>query len=93
MIFLWYNAFHSDLKLIQGLIRGNCLWERLLKKEITDVSSELSIVLDQEQDAFNNMPEGLQSSYRGMCSEDSIDLMEEAIDSLDDAIKSLGDIL
>lgn len=33
-----------------------------LKKEITDLSSELSIVLDQEQDAFDNMPEGLQSS-------------------------------
>ena len=39
------------------------------------------------------MPEGLQSSMRGMDSEDAIDLMEEAIDSLDDAIKSLGDIL
>lgn len=53
-----------------------------LQKEITDVSSELSIVLDQEQDAFDNMPEGLQSSMRGMDSEDAIDLMEEAIDSL-----------
>ena len=47
-----------------------------LKKEITDLSSELSIVLDQEQDAFDNMPEGLQSSMRGMDSEDAIDLME-----------------
>ena len=46
-----------------------------LQKEITDVSSELSIVLDQEQDAFDNMPEGLQSSMRGMDSEDAIDLM------------------
>ena len=64
-----------------------------LKKEKTDETSELSIVLDQEKDAFENMPEALQSSMRGMDSEDAIDLMEEAIDSLDDAIKSLGDIL
>ena len=34
-------------------------------------------ILNEEQDAFDNIPEGLQSSYRGMCSEDAIDLMDE----------------
>lgn len=64
-----------------------------VNNQLKDASKRLSSILNEEQDAFDNMPEGLQSSYRGMCSEDAIDLMEEAIDSLDDAIKSLGDIL
>lgn len=47
----------------------------------------------EEQDAFDNMPEGLQSSYRGMCSEDAIDNMEEASEKLDEVIELLGDIV
>lgn len=39
------------------------------------------------------MPEGLQSSYRGMCSEDGIDNMEEASEKLDEVIELLGDIV
>ena len=39
------------------------------------------------------MPEGLQSSYRGMCSEDAIDSMEEASDKLDEVIELLNDIV
>mgnify|MGYP000448870495 CR=1 FL=1 len=61
--------------------------------ELKRLSGELSSILDEEQDAFDNMPEGLQSSYRGMCSEDSIDSMEEASDKLDEVIELLGDIV
>ena len=39
------------------------------------------------------MPEGLQNSYRGMCSEDAIDLMEESSEKLDEVIESLNDIV
>ena len=39
------------------------------------------------------MPEGLQNSYRGMCSEDAIDHMEEASEKLDEVIELLGDIV
>ena len=49
-----------------------------IQTELKQASSELSSILNEEQDAFDNMPEGLQSSYRGMCSEDAIDSMEEA---------------
>ena len=55
--------------------------------------SELSSILSEEQDAFDNMPEGLQSSYRGICSEDSIDNMEEASEKLDEVIELLNDIM
>ena len=61
--------------------------------ELKQISSELSYILNEEQDAFDNMPEGLQSSYRGMCSEDAIDSMEEASEKLDEVIELLGDIV
>lgn len=61
--------------------------------ELKQLSSELSSILNEEQDAFDNMPEGLQSSYRGMCSEDAIDNMEEASEKLDEAIELLNDIV
>lgn len=61
--------------------------------ELKQLSSDLSSILDEEQDAFDNIPEGLQSSYRGMCSEDAIDSMEEASEKIDEAIELLGDIV
>lgn len=64
-----------------------------IQTELKQASSKLSSILNEEQDAFDNMPEGLQSSYRGMCSEDAIDSMEEASDKLDEVIELLGDIV
>ena len=64
-----------------------------IQTELKQASSELSSILNEEQDAFDNMPEGLQSSCRGMCSEDAIDNMEEGSDKLDEAIELLSDIV
>ena len=60
---------------------------------IKEASKKLSSILSEEQDVFDNMPEGLQSSYRGMCSEDAIDSMEEASEKLDEVIELLDDIV
>ena len=64
-----------------------------IQTELKQTSGELTSILSEEQDAFDNMPEGLQSSYRGMCSEDAIDSMEEASNKLDEAIELLNDIV
>ena len=61
--------------------------------QLKDANKKLSSILNEEQDAFDNMPEGLQSSYRGMCSEDAIDSMEEASEKLDEVIELLNDIV
>lgn len=60
---------------------------------LKEVSKKLSSLLSEEQDAFDNMPEGLQSSYRGMCSEDAIDNMEETSEKLDEVIELLNNIV
>lgn len=61
--------------------------------QLKDASKRLSSILSEEQDTFDNMPEGLQSSYRGMCSEDAIDSMEEASEKLDEVIELLNNIV
>lgn len=60
--------------------------------QLKDASKKLSSILNEEQDAFDNMPENLQGSYRGMCSEDAIDSMEEASDKLDEVLELLREI-
>ena len=59
---------------------------KVLKFQLEQIESE-------EEEAFDNMPEGLQSSYIGMCSEDAIDDMEEASEKLDEVIELLNDIV
>ena len=51
-------------------------------KQALDCRSDIEDVLDEEQDAFDSMPEGLQSSYRGEISEESIDYLSEAVEGL-----------
>ena len=54
--------------------------------------SLLQSVLDDEQFAFDNMPENLQGSTRGMDSEESISIMEEAIEKIEEALDELRKI-
>lgn len=52
---------------------------------LEDAANRLSEIRDDEQDAFDSMPDGLQTSVRG-------DAMQEAIDKMDefgDAILNL----
>lgn len=61
--------------------------------KIEDAKNDLENILSDEQLAFDSMPESLQSSSRGMDSEEAIGNMEDAISSLDDAISSIGNIV
>lgn len=67
-----------------------------LKAIIMDIEraqSRLQGVLDEEQEAFDNMPEGLQCSERGENMEDAISAMEDCIDSLSDVTDELEDLV
>lgn len=66
---------------------------RSIITEIENVKSRLDSVLNDEQDAFDNLPEGLQCSMRGEDMEEAIDAMESACDSLDEAIDGLNDLV
>lgn len=58
----------------------------LLIDQIEGISTGLEELRDQEQEAFDNLPESLQYSGKG-------EKMEEAINYLDDAISGLEDTI
>lgn len=53
-----------------------------------ELKNELENICSDEQDYFDNMPENLQGSMRGMDAEGAIDAMNEAIESMDNAIEA-----
>lgn len=61
-------------------------------KEIEIVKNSLQNILDDEENAFDNMPENLQCSARGEESEESIEYMDEAVEALNTAIEQLENI-
>ena len=65
-------------------------------KRVVDMVQEsvglLEQILADEEEAFDNMPESLQSSDNGMTSEDAQDKLSDAIADLEIAIESLEEI-
>ena len=53
-------------------------------ERLEGLKENLQTVLDEEQDAFDNLPEGLQMSERGETMEGAIDNMAEAVGAFDD---------
>ena len=69
------------------------------RKQLTliagSLDAELAIlreVLEAEQEAFDNMPDGIRDSARGETAEQIIDNLETAADDLENLMASLGDI-
>ena len=50
---------------------------------IEEARERLESVMDEEQEAFDNMPESLQYSERGETMEEYISTMDEMLDALD----------
>ena len=50
-------------------------------------------VKNEEEEAFDNMPEGLQYSERGEQMEEYIGTLEDVYDSIDECMASLYDII
>lgn len=48
-------------------------------------------ITQEEQDAFDNLPEGLQRSDRGEAMEEAIQALEEATNDIDNAIGNIDD--
>ena len=61
---------------------------------ISQIESLVQDILDEEQEAFDNMPEGLQYSSRGMDSEAAIENLDEALEYLEeiDEIEDMEEI-
>ena len=58
---------------------------------LEEVRDRLSEVVDEEQCAFDNMPESIQGSDRGCDSEEAIGYLSDALDSVQSALEYLDE--
>ena len=63
-----------------------------IQKAIGHIEDLVQRILDAEQEAYDNMPAGLQESTNGMNSLDAQDNLESALDALEEAISCLEEI-
>lgn len=61
--------------------------------DIEEIKSELETICSDEEDYFDNMPENLQGSQRGMDAEEAIDQMNEAISAIEETISIIEEIV
>jgi len=58
---------------------------------IEELISELETIRDEEQEKYDNMPEGLQSGEKGEAMQSAIDALESAISSADEVKSYMED--
>ena len=59
---------------------------------ISKIESLVQNILDDEQEAYDNMLEGAKSSENGMISEEAQENLDSAIEALEEAISYLEEI-
>lgn len=62
------------------------------KVKLTEIEAELELAMQEEQDYFDNMPEGIQGSQKGTDAEAAVDALQEAIDAIQEAEMALENI-
>lgn len=58
--------------------------------ELADLRSRIETIQSEEQDAYDNMPEGLQQSERGEKAEQACSELDDAISAFDDLESALN---
>ena len=64
-----------------------------LKDRLLELQEQLETVVDEEREAFENIPENLAGSDRYERAEEAVDLLDEALEALDEAISGLDTTL
>jgi len=71
----------QDRKMIEGYI-----------SQLDDIKNNIEAMKDEQEERFNNMPDGLQESERGEAMQEAIDNLDSASDSIGDAIDYLNEL-
>ncbi|MEM1046506.1 MAG: hypothetical protein AAGL24_10155 [Pseudomonadota bacterium] len=57
---------------------------------IDELKADVEIIRDEEQDYFDNMPEGIQDGEKGEVAQSAIDSLDDAVNTIDDIVESLN---
>ena len=55
-----------------------------VQTQLEALKQDIDAILSEEQEAYDNMPEGLQESERGQAMQEAIDALESAIGSCEE---------
>lgn len=66
---------------------------KTIVESLSKINEELRDVIDEEADAYENMPDNLKDGERGSSSSDAIDYLEDASSSLDDIIDTINEAI
>ena len=60
---------------------------------LSSIKAEIDELKDLEQEAFDNLPEGIQGSERGEKIQANVEIMDDAVNSIDDLEEQIGELL
>lgn len=60
---------------------------------ILEAKDMLESAMEEEQDAYDNLPESIQDSERGEEMQSYIDILQEVVDNLYDVYDQIGEVL
>lgn len=66
---------------------------KTIVESLSKINEELRDVIDEETDAYENMPDNLKDGERGSSSSDAIDYLEDASSSIDDVIDTINEAI
>jgi len=59
-------------------------------KRLDEVRADIETARDEEQESFDNLPEGIQDSHRGDAMRAAVDNLDYAVTSAEEAIEFLA---
>ena len=71
--------------------RRNALYK--IVNTLDEKSKELEKIRDEEQDCYDNLPEGLVDSERGEAMSENCDDLDSAVDSLEEVIDYIKGVI
>ncbi|MCH7759841.1 hypothetical protein IIA15_00345 [candidate division TA06 bacterium] len=61
-------------------------------KAVAQASEDLDQITSEEQEAYDNLPDGIQAGAKGEALQENIDLLEQAVGELSDIDSTLGEL-
>lgn len=65
---------------------------RDIQQQLQDIYEWLDILCNEEQEAYDNMPESIQDSARGDAAQSAIDILESVRDQVQEASDGIDEI-
>lgn len=65
----------------------------IIKKRLLDLTIEIEKVEDEEQDAFDNIPEGIADSERGEQMVEFVDLLSSSRGTIEEAMEEIDEVI